>query len=188
MAETKMTPQEVATFWFKKCSELEAKLKDTEEYWSKHSADLQDKLNESEVARRNLANDLGELKNQIEGYKMSLKGDNKDLQRRLDAAINRADCADNEKNYYERRYYTLLAKNEELTRELTICKTKADEQVTIAQENVNSWKANYDNLVNNSFGMTYEQIIDLKCENARLREENTKFEKWQRLLDKIKIF
>lgn len=78
MAETKMTPQEVATFWFKKCSELEAKLKDTE--------------------------------------------------------------------------------------------------------------ANYNNLVNNSFGMTYEQIVDLKCENARLREENTKFEKWQRLLDKIKIF
>jgi predicted nuclease with TOPRIM domain len=128
MAETKMTPQEVATFWFKKCSELEAKLKDTEEYWSRHSADLQNKLNESKVL------------------------------------------------------------TDEFARELAMCKTKATEQIAIAQENVNRLNANYDNLVNNSFGMTYEQIIDLKCENARLREENTKFEKWQRLLDKIKIF
>lgn len=36
--------------------------------------------------------------------------------------------------------------------------------------------------------MTYEQIIDLKCENARLREENAKYAKWMRILDKIKIF
>lgn len=36
--------------------------------------------------------------------------------------------------------------------------------------------------------MTYEQIIDLKCENARLREENIKFAKWKRILDKFKIF
>lgn len=36
--------------------------------------------------------------------------------------------------------------------------------------------------------MTYEQIIDLKCENARLKEENAKFAKWQRILDKFKIF
>lgn len=36
--------------------------------------------------------------------------------------------------------------------------------------------------------MSYEQIIDLKCENARLKEENAKFAKWQRILDKFKIF
>lgn len=36
--------------------------------------------------------------------------------------------------------------------------------------------------------MTYEQIIDIKCENARLREENAKFAKWKRILDKFKIF
>ena len=36
--------------------------------------------------------------------------------------------------------------------------------------------------------MTYEQIIDLKCENARLKEENAKFAKWKRILDKFKIF
>ena len=49
--------------------------------------------------------------------------------------------------------------------------------------------AHNDNVINElTPKMTYEQIIDLKCENARLREENAKFAKWQRILDKFKIF
>ena len=36
--------------------------------------------------------------------------------------------------------------------------------------------------------MTYEQIIDLKCENARLKEENAKLVKLKQILDKFKIF
>lgn len=73
--------------------------------------------------------------------------------------------------------------------------TKWSKQLAIANEYKEALKAaqaiiaDNDNVINElTPKMTYEQIIDLKCENARLREENTKFAKWKRILDKFKIF
>lgn len=73
--------------------------------------------------------------------------------------------------------------------------TKWSKQLAITNEYKEALKiaqaiiADNDNVINElTPKMTYEQIIDLKCENARLREENAKFAKWKRLLDKFKIF
>lgn len=73
--------------------------------------------------------------------------------------------------------------------------TKWSKQLAITNEYKDALKeaqaiiAHNDNVINElTPKMTYEQIIDLKCENARLREENAKFAKWKRILDKFKIF
>ena len=73
--------------------------------------------------------------------------------------------------------------------------TKWSKQLDITNEYKEALKlaqvviANKDNMINElTPKMTYEQIIDIKCENARLREENAKFAKWKRILDKFKIF
>ena len=73
--------------------------------------------------------------------------------------------------------------------------TKCSKQLDITNEYKEALKlaqvviANKDNMINElTPKMTYEQIIDIKCENARLREENAKFAKWKRILDKFKIF
>ena len=73
--------------------------------------------------------------------------------------------------------------------------TKWSKQLAITNEYKDALKeaqaiiAHNDNVINElTPKMTYEQIIDLKCENERLREENAKFAKWQRILDKFKIF
>ena len=73
--------------------------------------------------------------------------------------------------------------------------TKCSKQLAITNEYKEALKlaqvviAHKDNMINElTPKMTYEQIIDIKCENARLREENAKFAKWKRILDKFKIF
>ena len=73
--------------------------------------------------------------------------------------------------------------------------TKWSKQLAITNEYKEALKtaqaiiADNDNMINGlTPKMTYEQIIDLKCENARLKEENVKFAKWKRILDKFKIF
>lgn len=101
MAEKRMTPKEVATFWFKKSAELEEKVK------------------ELETTNYNLLQEKQKLE--------------------------------------QNAHYWLEAWYRELKKTLSV-------------------------------SMTYEQIVDLKCENKRLTEQLAKFEKWQRLLDKIKIF
>ena len=107
-----------------------------------------------------------------------------------------------EKNKMAEKITLLEARNELMAKQLkeqtTLTNewsTKWSKQLAITNEYKDALKeaqaiiAHNDNIINElTPKMTYEQIIDLKCENARLREENAKFAKWQRILDKFKIF
>ena len=143
-----MTPEEVATFWYQKSTELEAKLKD------------------SENARRDLAIEVGDLKNKYTALKLSAEEDIRRLNKSIDKERSRVCQKENDVDLYMKRWYQT---NDEL--KIT--------QLALADMNKQ---------IDEVSSMTYEQIIDLKCENARLREENAKFAKWQRILDKFKIF
>ena len=197
-----MTPEEVATFWYQKSTELEAKLKD------------------SENARRNLAIEIGDLKNKYTALKVSAEEDIRRLNKSIDHERSRVCQKENDVDLYMKRWYqtndelkitqqdlaekiTLLeARNELMAKQLkdqtTLTNewsTKWSKQLAITNEYKEALKtaqaiiADNDNMINGlTPKMTYEQIIDLKCENARLREENAKFAKWKRILDKFKIF
>ena len=143
-----MTPEEVATFWYQKSTELEAKLKD------------------SENARRDLAIEVGDLKNKYTALKLSAEEDIRKLNKSIDRERGLVCQKENDVDLYMKRWYQT---NDEL--KIT--------QLALADMNKQ---------IDEVSSMTYEQIIDLKCENARLREENAKFAKWQRILDKFKIF
>lgn len=143
-----MTPEEVATFWYQKSTELEAKLKD------------------SETVRRDLAIEVGDLKNKYTALKLSAEEDVKRLEKRVDNEIGRVYQKENDADIYLKKWRQ------------TINELKA------AQLDL----ADMSNRISKFDSMTYEQIIDLKCENARLREENAKFAKWKQILDKFKIF
>ena len=107
-----------------------------------------------------------------------------------------------EKNKMAEKIKLLEARNELMTKQLkeqtaltNEWSTKQTKQIAITNEYKEALKlaqviiANKDNMINElTPKMTYEQIIDIKCENARLREENAKFAKWKRILDKFKIF
>ena len=143
-----MTPEEVATFWYQKSTELEAKLKD------------------SENARRDLAIEVGDLKNKYTALKLSAEEDIRKLNKSIDRERGLVCQKENDVDLYMKRWYQT---NDELkiTRLALADMNKQIDEVS---------------------SMTYEQIIDLKCENARLREENAKFAKLKRILDKFKIF
>ena len=197
-----MTPEEVATFWYQKSTELEAKLKD------------------SENARRDLAIEIGDLKNKYTALKLSAEEDIRRLNKSIDHERSRVCQKENDVDLYMKRWYQtndelkitpqdlaekiklLEARNELMAKQLkeqtTLTNewsTKWSKQLAITNEYKEALKtaqaiiADNDNMINGlTPKMTYEQIIDLKCENARLREENAKFAKWQRILDKFKIF
>lgn len=197
-----MTPEEVATFWYQKSTELEAKLKD------------------SENARRNLAIENGDLKNKYTALKLSAEEDIRRLNKSIDHERSRVCQKENDVDLYMKRWYQtndelkitqqalaekiklLEAKNELMVKQLkeqtTLTNewsTKWSKQLAITNEYKEALKtaqaiiADNDNMINGlTPKMTYEQIIDLKCENARLKEENVKFAKWKRILDKFKIF
>lgn len=107
-----------------------------------------------------------------------------------------------EKNKMAEKIKLLEARNELMAKQLkeqtTLTNewsTKWSKQLAITNEYKDALKeaqaiiAHNDNVINElTPKMTYEQIIDLKCENARLREENAKSAKWKRILDKFKIF
>ena len=107
-----------------------------------------------------------------------------------------------EKNKMAEKIKLLEARNERTAKQLkeqtaltNEWATKWSKQLAITNEYKEALKlaqviiANKDNMINElTPKMTYEQIIDIKCENARLREENAKFAKWKRILDKFKIF
>ena len=197
-----MTPEEVATFWYQKSTELEAKLKD------------------SENARRNLAIENGDLKNKYTALKLSAEEDIRRLNKSIDHERSRVCQKENDVDLYMKRWYQtndelkitqqalaekiklLEARNELMVKQLkeqtTLTNewsTKWSKQLAITNEYKEALKAaqaiiaDNDNMINKlTPKMTYEQIIDLKCENARLKEENAKFAKWKRILDKFKIF
>ena len=197
-----MTPEEVATFWYQKSIELEAKLKD------------------SENARQNLAIEIGDLKNKYTALKVSAEEDIRRLNKSIDHERSRVCQKENDVDLYMKRWYQtndelkitqqalaekiklLEARNELMAKQLkdqtTLTNewsTKWSKQLAITNEYKEALKtaqaiiADNDNMINKlTPKMTYEQIIDLKCENARLREENVKFAKWKRILDKFKIF
>ena len=197
-----MTPEEVATFWYQKSTELEAKLKD------------------SENARRNLAIENGDLKNKYTALKVSAEEDIRRLNKSIDHERSRVCQKENDVDLYMKRWYQtndelkitqqalaekiklLEARNELMVKQLkeqtTLTNewsTKWSKQLAITNEYKDALKeaqaiiAHNDNVINElTPKMTYEEIIDLKCENARLREENAKFAKWKRILDKFKIF
>ena len=197
-----MTPEEVATFWYQKSTELEAKLKD------------------SENARRDLAIEIGDLKNKYTALKLSAEEDIRRLNKSIDHERSRVCQKENDVDLYMKRWYQtndelkitqqdlaekiklLEARNELMVKQLkeqtTLTNewsTKWSKQLAITNEYKEALKtaqaiiADNDNMINGlTPKMTYEQIIDLKCENARLREENVKFAKWKRILDKFKIF
>ena len=197
-----MTPEEVATFWYQKSTELEAKLKD------------------SENARRNLAIEIGDLKNKYTALKVSAEEDIRRLNKSIDHERSRVCQKENDVDLYMKRWYQtndelkitqqalaekiklLEARNELMVKQLkeqtTLTNewsTKWSKQLAITNEYKEALKtaqaiiADNDNMINKlTPKMTYEQIIDLKCENARLREENAKSAKWKRILDKFKIF
>ena len=197
-----MTPEEVATFWYQKSTELEAKLKD------------------SENARRDLAIEVGDLKNKYTALKLSAEEDIRRLNKSIDHERSRVCQKENDVDLYMKRWYQtndelkitqqdlaekiklLEARNELMVKQLkeqtTLTNewsTKWSKQLAITNEYKEALKtaqaiiADNDNMINGlTPKMTYEQIIDLKCENARLREENAKFAKWKRILDKFKIF
>ena len=143
-----MTPEEVATFWHQKSTELEAKLKD------------------SENARRDLAIENGDLKNKYTALKLSAEEDIRRLNKSIDRERALVCQKENDVELYMKRWYQT---NDEL--KIT--------QLALADMNKQ---------IDEISSMTYEQIIDLKCENARLKEENAKFAKLKRILDKFKIF
>ena len=143
-----MTPEEVATFWYQKSTELEAKLKD------------------SENARRDLAIEVGDLKNKYTALKLSAEEDIRKLNKSIDRERGRVCQKENDVDLYMKRWY------------------QTNDELKITQQAL----ADMNKQIDEISSMTYEQIIDLKCENARLREENAKFAKWQRILDKFKIF
>lgn len=107
-----------------------------------------------------------------------------------------------EKNKMAEKIKLLEARNELMVKQLkeqtTLTNewsTKWSKQLAITNEYKEAFKtaqaiiADNDNMINElTPKMTYEQIIDLKCENARLKEENAKFAKWKQILDKFKIF
>lgn len=107
-----------------------------------------------------------------------------------------------EKDKMAKKIALLEARNELMAKQLkeqtTLTNewsTKWSKQLAITNEYKDALKeaqaiiAHNDNVINElTPKMTYEQIIDLKCENARLKEENAKFAKWKRILDKFKIF
>lgn len=197
-----MTPEEVATFWYQKSTELEAKLKD------------------SENARRDLAIEIGDLKNKYTALKLSAEEDIRRLNKSIDHERSRVCQKENDVDLYMKRWYQtndelkitqqdlaekiklLEARNELMVKQLkeqtTLTNewsTKWSKQLAITNEYKEALKtaqaiiADNDNMINGlTPKMTYEQIIDLKCENARLREENVKFAKWKQILDKFKIF
>ena len=197
-----MTPEEVATFWYQKSTELEAKLKD------------------SENARRNLAIEIGDLKNKYTALKVSAEEDIRRLNKSIDHERSRVCQKENDVDLYMKRWYQtndelkitqqdlaekiklLEARNELMVKQLkeqtTLTNewsTKWSKQLAITNEYKEALKiaqaiiADNDNMINGlTPKMTYEQIIDLKCENARLRGENAKSAKWKRILDKFKIF
>lgn len=197
-----MTPEEVATFWYQKSTELEAKLKD------------------SEIARRNLAIEIGDLKNKYTALKVSAEEDIRRLNKSIDHERALVCQKENDVDLYMKRWYQtndelkitqqaldekiklLEARNELMVKQLkeqtTLTNewsTKWSKQLAITNEYKDALKtaqaiiANNDNMINElTPKVTYEQIIDLKCENARLKEENAKFAKWKRILDKFKIF
>ena len=197
-----MTPEEVATFWYQKSTELEAKLKD------------------SENARRDLAIEVGDLKNKYTAFKLSAEEDIKRLNKSIDHERSRVCQKENDVDLYMKRWYQtndelkitqqaldekirlLEARNELMVKQLkeqtTLTNewsTKWSKQLAITNEYKEALKtaqaiiADNDNAINElTPKMTYEQIIDLKCENARLKEENAKFAKWKQILDKFKIF
>ena len=197
-----MTPEEVATFWYQKSTELEAKLKD------------------SENARRDLAIEIGDLKNKYTALKLSAEEDIRRLNKSIDHERSRVCQKENDVDLYMKRWYQtndelkitqqdlaekiklLEARNELMVKQLkeqtTLTNewsTKWSKQLAITNEYKEALKtaqaiiADNDNMINGlTPKMTYEQIIDLKCENAKLKEENAKFAKWKRILDKFKIF
>ena len=197
-----MTPEEVATFWYQKSTELEAKLKD------------------SENARQNLAIEIGDLKNKYTALKVSAEEDIRRLNKSIDHERSRVCQKENDVDLYMKRWYQtndelkitqqalaekiklLEASNELMAKQLkeqtaltNEWSTKWSKQLAITNEYKEALKtaqaiiADNDNMINKlTPKMTYEQIIDLKCENARLREENAKSAKWKRILDKFKIF
>ena len=197
-----MTPEEVATFWYQKSTELEAKLKD------------------SENARRDLAIEIGDLKNKYTALKLSAEEDIRRLNKSIDHERSLVCQKENDVDLYMKRWYQtndelkitqqdlaekiklLEARNELMVKQLkeqtTLTNewsTKWSKQLAITNEYKEALKtaqaiiADNDNMINElTPKVTYEQIIDLKCENARLREENAKFVKWKRILDKFKIF
>ena len=197
-----MTPEEVATFWYQKSTELEAKLKD------------------SEIARRNLAIEIGDLKNKYTALKVSAEEDIRRLNKSIDHERSLVCQKENDVDLYMKRWYQtndelkitqqalaekiklLEARNELMVKQLkeqtTLTNewsTKWSKQLAITNEYKEALKtaqaiiADNDNMINGlTPKMTYEQIIDFKCENARLKEENVKFAKWKRILDKFKIF
>ena len=107
-----------------------------------------------------------------------------------------------EKNKMAEKIKLLEARNELTAKQLkeqtaltNEWSTKWPKQLAITNEYKEALKlaqvviAHKDNMINElTPKMTYEQIIDIKCENARLREENAKFAKWKQILDKFKIF
>lgn len=143
-----MTPEEVATFWHQKSTELEAKLKD------------------SENARRDLAIENGDLKNKYTALKLSAEEDIRRLNKSIDHERGLVCQKENDVELYMKRWY------------------QTNDELKITQQSL----ADMNKQIDEISSMTYEQIIDLKCENARLKEENAKFTKLKRILDKFKIF
>lgn len=143
-----MTPEEVATFWYQKSTELEAKLKD------------------SENARRDLAIENGDLKNKYTALKLSAEEDIRRLNKSIDRERGLVCQKENDVELYMKRWY------------------QTNDELKIMQQAL----ADMNKQIDEISSMTYEQIIDLKCENARLKEENAKFAKLKRILDKFKIF
>ena len=106
-----------------------------------------------------------------------------------------------EKDKMAKKIALLEARNELMAKQLkeqtTLTNewsTKWSKQLAITNEYKDALKeaqaiiAHNDNVINElTPKMTYEQIIDLKCENARLKEENAKFAKLKQILDKFKI-
>lgn len=135
-------------------------------FWYQKSIELEAKLKDSEIARRNLAIEIGDLKNKYTALKLSAEEDVRKLEEKIDHERGRVRRKENDVDLYMKRWRQT---NDEL--KIT--------RLILADMNKQIDKVG---------SMTYEQIIDLKCENARLKEENAKFAKWQRILDKFKIF
>ena len=148
MAKIKMTPEEVATFWYNEAQKLQVTIEK-----------LSDELIEKDATIAEMEIKFNETKSL--GTKLKLAyGKTYDIQQQLE--------------YYQKRstsYHDLAHEYRDALKAA---------QLTIADK---------DNQIRElTPKMTYEQIIDLKCENARLKEENAKFAKWKQILDKFKIF
>lgn len=173
-----MTPKEVATFWYNEAQKLQATVEN-----------LTNEIAEKDAMIADMKTKFSEAKSSVESARCRVT--------KIDEQVDNLQSCQNcrEVKYFEdiaKKAYNKISETKQLMEDY---QKRSTSYYNLAHEYRDALKvsqltiADKDNQIRElTPKMTYEQIIDIKCENARLREENAKFAKWKRILDKFKIF